>query len=101
MHDNARPHTARSTVRVLVQGPVRVIGWPAWSPDMNPIEHMWDVLERRIRAHQPRPHNLLELRQALLREWNAISIREVNWLIGSVRRRVRALHQARGGHTRY
>ena len=42
-HDNAISHTARS-VRVSV------LPWPAKSLDLNPIEHIWDLLDRRVRA---------------------------------------------------
>ena len=37
------------------------ISWPAQSPDLNPIEHLWDVLERKVHNHKPYPKNLNEL----------------------------------------
>ncbi|GFW86429.1 uncharacterized protein TNCV_4332131 [Trichonephila clavipes] len=42
---------------------------PAYSPNLNPIEHVWDMLGRRIAALQPPPTCLPELRRALLDEW--------------------------------
>ena len=99
--DNARPHTAQLTTRALTQGGVCVLDWPAWSPDMNPIEHVWDILGRRIKSRLDRPRNLEQLRAALTEEWAAISLNQINWLVGSMRRRVRALLVARGGHNRY
>jgi transposase len=46
--DNARPHRARIVQHVLQQEAVQTIPWPAMSPDMNPIEHVWDFIGRKI-----------------------------------------------------
>ncbi|KAJ4442484.1 hypothetical protein ANN_04070 [Periplaneta americana] len=48
------------------------IPWPARSPDMNPIEHVWDMLGRRVENRRPRPESLQELRRALGEEWELI-----------------------------
>ena len=44
MHDNARPHVARICRQFLNRYNVNVLPWPAVSPDMNSIEHIWDYL---------------------------------------------------------
>ena len=48
MHDNARPHVARIFRQILNRNNVNVLPWPAVSPDMNPIEHIWDYLVERF-----------------------------------------------------
>ena len=99
--DNARPHAARVTHQVLQQHNVRTMPWPALSPDLNPIEHFWDELQRQINQVRPRPATAAALRQAILQAWANIPMARVNRLIHSMYRRCRAVINANGGHTRY
>ena len=71
MHDNAGLHVARICRQFLNRNNVKVLPWPAVSPDMNPIEHIWDYLGRKVRA-RGNVHNLRDLENALIREWNNI-----------------------------
>ena len=101
MHDGATPHTARIVADHLANLGIAVLPWPSKSPDLNPIEHLWDQLERRVRARQQPPTNLAELRQALQEEWDAIPADRVRRLTSSMRRRCLAVMAANGGHNRY
>ncbi|GFX05753.1 transposable element Tcb2 transposase [Trichonephila clavipes] len=74
MDDNARPHRAN-----IVDG--------GYHPNLNPIEHVWDMLGRRIAARQPLPTCLPELRRTLLDEWCNIPQDQVDNLILSMPRR--------------
>ena len=99
--DNARPHVARICMQLLEAEDVQVLQWPAYSPDMSPIEHIWDVLDRCVRQRVPVPANVPQLRVALTEEWNNIPQATINDLVNSMRRRCVALRDANGGHTRY
>ena len=59
MDDNARPHRAH-------------MHWPARSPDLNPIEHAWDMLQHAVSTRPVQPRTLQELKDALVAEWRLI-----------------------------
>ena len=100
MHDNARPHVARICRQFLNRNNVNVLPWPAVSPDMNPIEHIWDYLGRKVRA-RGNVHNLRDLENALIQEWNNIPNVVIRRYVRSMRGRLAACINSRGGHTRY
>jgi hypothetical protein len=98
MDDNARPHRSRAVTAYLQS---QAVTWPAMSPDLNPIEHVWDMLGRRMHTREPPVQNIRQLEAALHREWQQISQQDIRRLTGGMRPRVEAVIQARGGYTRY
>jgi transposase len=101
MDDNTRPHRARIVDQYLEQVGVQHLPWPACSPDLDPIEHVWDFLSRRVRRRQPRPETLNDLRVALEVEWAQITQDYLATVIQSMPNRLREVIRARGGNTRY
>lgn len=101
MQDNARPHVARTVVEYLQDVNVQAMVWPPRSPDMNPIEHLWDKLKRAVRRSHPTPTTLDELTRVVQTSWEDIPQTYVQRLIGSMPRRIQAVIRARGGPTRY
>ncbi|UYV73407.1 Transposase [Cordylochernes scorpioides] len=96
--DNARPHTARISQQALQD--VQMLLWPPYSPDLSPIEHVWDIIGRRLHA-LPQPRSEDELWQMVEREWRAIPQGAIRTLIDSLPRRVAACIAVRGGPTCY
>ena len=73
--------------------------WPATSPDMNLIEHLWDLLERRVHGRPQVPQAVAELCQALIHEWRNIPQVDIRNLINSMRRQFTKFLRKYGGHT--
>ena len=99
--DNAKPHTARITVAYFNNQNIRTLPWPSLSPDLSPIEHLWDELDRRLRVRIVPPATADELFAVLQEDWETIPRQTIQHLIASMPRRCRAVIQANGGHTRY
>uniref|UniRef100_A0AAZ3SI20 Tc1-like transposase DDE domain-containing protein n=1 Tax=Oncorhynchus tshawytscha TaxID=74940 RepID=A0AAZ3SI20_ONCTS len=99
-HDNATSHTARFVSDFLNDSNVSVLPWSAKSLDFNPIEHVWDLLDQRLRARAIPPRNVWELAGALVEEWSNISQQELANLVRFMKRRCTAELNAAGGHTR-
>ena len=64
-HDNASVHKTRSKQKWFVEIGVAELDWPAQSPDFNPIKHLWDELERWVRARSCHPTSVPDLTNAL------------------------------------
>ncbi|KAK3532871.1 hypothetical protein QTP70_001156 [Hemibagrus guttatus] len=78
-----------------------VLTWPPNSPDLNPIQHLWDVLDKQVRSMEARPHNLQDLKDLLLTSWCQIPQHTFRDLVESMPRWVRTVLAAKGGPTQY
>jgi hypothetical protein len=72
-HDNATSHIAHSVWIFCKTGILSVLPWPVMSRDLNPIKHIWDLLDQRVWARTIPPRNVWELAGALVEEWGNIS----------------------------
>ncbi|GFV85996.1 transposable element Tcb2 transposase [Trichonephila clavipes] len=90
MDDNARPHRTLAVEELLESEDITRIDWPAYFPDLNPIEHVWDALGRRIATRLHHPENTQQLKQMLIEEWALLSQEMLHQLVLSMRRRCEA-----------
>ncbi|GFU01082.1 transposable element Tcb1 transposase [Trichonephila clavipes] len=98
--DNARPHVAKTVKSYLDSQQVQLLPWPAYSPDMSPIDHVWDIVGWRL-ARDLRPvASTDELWLSIQTIWNTVPQADIQNLFNSMPRRVAALIAARGGHTK-
>ena len=88
VHDNARPHVARVCQRFLEDEGIDTIDWLARCPDLNPIEHPWNIMDQRIWRLPNPPRTVQELTNVLIEVWQDIDLGTIRRLIRSMRCRV-------------
>ena len=98
-YDNDPKHTSKATVDFLKRNKVRVMQWPSMSPDLNPIEHLWGILKRQVEHHSP--SSIQSLKEVILEEWKKIDVAKCCQLVHSMPRRLGAVIENHGGHTKY
>jgi transposase len=106
--DNARIHTARITREWLQRHHINVVNFPPYSPDLNPIEHMWWALKRTLHRLHPEMATIGDSAEewdqfcdALKEAWRKIPDSLIRKLIFSMPHRLQALRRAHGYQTKY
>ncbi|GFW69463.1 transposable element Tcb2 transposase [Trichonephila clavipes] len=98
MDDNAPCHRTVAAEQLLESEDIERMDWPARSLDLNPIEHVWDFLGRRLAARTLPPVTIRELQLALQDEWAAMPQQLIDTLILSMGRRCETCLTVRGDH---
>jgi hypothetical protein len=108
MQDNARIYTVKKVNAWFKEEAVEVMEWPAYSPDLNPIEHLWAQLKLWINSHYPElitmgksEQDYQRLFTAIHDAWDSIDEEVVTDLIKSMDSRINAVIAAKGWYTRY
>ena len=101
MQDGAPCHKARSVMTFLQNKNIRLLEWPGNSPDLNPIEGLWNELKREVLKTPFTTKR--ELIEKLIDTWHRSD--RIRCLAGkfieSMPRRVQAVIKMKGGHTKY
>lgn len=100
--DNDPKHKATSTMKWIDEQGIKILeDWPAQSPDLNPIEHVWHHLKLKLSAYSTKAKGVHELWERIDKEWNSFTEMECRRYIDSMPDRIRAVLEAKGGPTRY
>lgn len=97
--DNAPCHTAKIIERWFKENKIEKVDWPANSPDLNPIEHFWSKIDKKLVANPPK--SLAELEVAITKLWNEIKPEDCVTYIESMSDRVKLCIKAKGGYFKY
>ncbi len=97
--DLAPAHTAKGTKSWFNDHGVTVLDWAANSPDLNPVENLWGIVNRKMR--DTRPNNADDLKAAIKATWASIPPQQCHKLITSMPRRIEAVIKAKGAPTKY
>ncbi|KAI1000189.1 hypothetical protein K3495_g8009 [Podosphaera aphanis] len=101
MQDNDPKHTSKKARQFLRDHSLAVLPWPANSPRLNPIEHLWNYIKKRLKDYPPPPNGILELWDRVQDEWAKIPAEECQKLIESLSRRIDAVIKVKGGHVAF
>lgn len=101
MQDGAPGHAAADTRAELEERGIRVIFWPAFSPDLNPIERVWHIMKNYLQDNFPENMSYERLRKAVKEAWDMVGEHEFKALIESMPARCQAVIDADGLFTKY
>ncbi|GFX39414.1 transposable element Tcb2 transposase [Trichonephila clavipes] len=101
MNDNATCHRTLAVQDCLDSEGIQRLVWPARSPDLNPIENVWDDLGRQVAGRNYPPTNKNTLIRALTKEWDKLPQQLLGNIVQSMVRRVECCITLHGGHIPY
>ena len=99
--DLAPCHTSKKMRTFFEEKDITIIDWPGNSPDLNPIENLWAIIERRIEKTDC--STAQKLISAIIRTWYHIDevVKICSTLVDSMPKRMKMLIKAKSGHVSY
>ena len=98
-HDNDPKHPSKTTTALLKKLTVKVVDWPSMFSDLKPIEHLWGILKWKV--EERKVSNIHQLPDVVMEEWKRTPVTTREALVNSVLKRVKAVPENNGGHTKY
>jgi DDE superfamily endonuclease len=99
--DNDPKHTSKKATKWFEDNDINILDWAPQSPDLNPIEHLWQHVKQRLGEYSTMPKGVWEIWERVAEVWNEIPPEVCQNLIESMPRRLEAVIKAKGGHTKY
>ena len=99
--DNATCHRARITIAQFQEDDIELLDWPANSPDLNPIEGVWNRMKAQIAQQKPRPTSKEAMQAAIQSAWENLEACFFENLVASMPARLQAVIKAEGGPTKW
>ena len=99
--DNDPKHTAARTKQWFEDNEIEVLSWPPQSPDLNPIEHLWNDIDRHLRVSEIEIRGKDMLWKQVSKVWNETALEACSKLIETMPERINDVIKAKGGYTRW
>jgi hypothetical protein len=99
VQDNDPKHTAILTKQWFDDNDIETLPWPPQSPNLNPIEHLWNDVDRRLRALNVEFRGKEALWEYVSQIWNDTTVETCTKLINSMPERINDVIKAKGGYT--
>jgi transposase len=101
MQDNAPCHTAKPVKAFLERKKVEFIDWPPYSPDLNPIENIWNWMKHVLETEYEVCNSAEEIETRFFEIWGRISPEMCAQYCSNYENRLLAVIEAKGGYTKY
>lgn len=99
--DNDPKHTSKKAKKWMEDNDITLLDWPPQSPDLNPVEHLWNHIKQELCKYPTHAKGVWEIWERVEEVWNQIPPEVCQNLIESEPRRLQAVIKAKGGHTKY